>query len=1464
MDLRSGLIQKTLEGHGGAVTAVEGQRCAKKMDSLHLGQLRFQEQVGAVSQMKEEMLKWDSQRKIYEAAVDESLEAFQHKLDAQRFALEQKESTLHHLNRNLDRVASEVNRLLEDQDAVREVCESRVDEQSKRLNQFKAEAEVRFATMERQHNALSDELWGDELSLAKVAGELKKTNATFGKLEDAVAALQDGKAEAVQLEKLRADVAKMVHEANTATSQMRQTVGEVVNDVREHFRTASETVASHNASFVKQVREEYQAELERSSELREEETPREDTQDWGDEADEDEDLESLDEEEDGVEGDSQESDGSSASAGGDTSEATGSQASGIQRGGSSLWDDDASDARDGLAAASSDPHDPKHDRIQQLQRMLGQMRKEKTAKTFVTRREQIGLKRQQEPEGEMGEAGEKPRKGRGRGRGKAKGRGKGRGARAGTKGKGSGSQETGEDQEDKEHEDEEEEEGEQEEEEVAEEEPPLRATPGRSKNMSKERQVKAGKEEKALSAKKDVSDDGQDHKKVKKGRHQKKDVQSTGGRGGQTVENKAEGKHDDETSSQKHEKKAKEVEDEEEEGLNGEEESEGLEGKKESQGDEKTHDEEGGKATHDDEEDQDQPEDEEDVKFKNKQQDKQQKPGEGGKKKESARARKSKKPEGNDAKPEPATKEAKRRSKKADQNEKEDADKQSQEKGTVEDAAPKKKPRTRSSENPKKRTLRSETGGSSPVHRKKGKSANAEMKEAEVKDPQPKAPKKKRAAKEKDGKKEDEAGTEGPAEVEKPKQAQCFARRPCPKGSYTKAKWISLRKSFEEKVKPHVTTYSKHEDMDLFWNFATEQWADLNFPIEDMDAFASAAADDYLLQGMRLDIGDQLHEWLLDPGATTVDSAVVASPGKAPESIVAPKKPAAAKSKGKSKGDSKGSTPPPPKSRPVATPVRKGAAAHEDLPTPPQGASGNPGPQKRLRGKAPEDPKDREIAELKKAGWVAKTNKLTRKKSRAWHTEESDRYNKKLDKFLVVVEEKDDEVSDLEEDTDKPVNFRLKAAGNMAPPDVGAESETDVSEEEEGAKQTNGPKQELWEFDRFKTFGNSLLGRSAKISDLISDLEALFEASKKGSDTADGKRVAKSIPQCVSNLEDAAATLDEEHVKCEMVKAKEQGDLVRKLACYGDSFDASAFDWELSKPLGAPAKHVVEMAGAEVRENPGAPQDLKEFSRVRLEDAEVGVHEVLRKYGLTCKVQIDTTNLGPDQLKEFPYIKLSSWFQYLTTARIARQFCGVSSFQKMKRVLGEFWKRYQRVHPNHDIFRKARQGALDLESTIPYFSHSDEGRAYKKEALWIFSVHGCLGRGTSLFLRKGKHKAPLHRNEMGLNFVGQSLSTQFIFTTVLRETATEHPGMLQSLLKLFAEDAKVKSFMMRASQSVETLELRVDEVGSKANALAAEAREELEDLNRRRKRDKTSAENELLGGFYDASRIRSETWDAWM
>ena len=58
----------------------------------------------------------------------------------------------------------------------------------------------------------------------------------------------------------------------------------------------------------------------------------------------------------------------------------------------------------------------------------------------------------------------------------------------------------------------------------------------------------------------------------------------------------------------------------------------------------------------------------------------------------------------------------------------------------------------------------------------------------------------------------------------------------------------------------------------------------------------------------------------------------------------------------------------------------------------------------------------------------------------------------------------------------------------------------------------------IQEFDRFKTFANSLLGRASKISDLISELEGAADLAKKGPETSDGQRVTKSIPQSLQSI----------------------------------------------------------------------------------------------------------------------------------------------------------------------------------------------------------------------------------------------------------------------------------------------------------------------------------------------------------
>ena len=230
----------------------------------------------------------------------------------------------------------------------------------------------------------------------------------------------------------------------------------------------------------------------------------------------------------------------------------------------------------------------------------------------------------------------------------------------------------------------------------------------------------------------------------------------------------------------------------------------------------------------------------------------------------------------------------------------------------------------------------------------------------------------------------------------------------------------------------------------------------------------------------------------------------------------------------------------------------------------------------------------------------------------------------------------------------------------------------------------------------------------------------------------------------------------------------------------------------MSRSAEAPCKHLVELARAEVGLNPNASPTLVAFSRVRPEDAEIGVHRVLNAAGFSAPVDIDEVDLGVPKYKRFPYIKLSNWIQHLLdTNRLARQFAVVPTIQKMKPVLTEFWRRFKQIHPNHGIYDLAESGSLSLDSTIPFFSHSDEGRSYKHLPIWILSSHGAIGRGTRLYLRAGKHKAPLRRNSMGLNFAGKSWATNFMFSAVMKTVSMDCPDAISQLVARYADDVKM-------------------------------------------------------------------------
>ena len=215
---------------------------------------------------------------------------------------------------------------------------------------------------------------------------------------------------------------------------------------------------------------------------------------------------------------------------------------------------------------------------------------------------------------------------------------------------------------------------------------------------------------------------------------------------------------------------------------------------------------------------------------------------------------------------------------------------------------------------------------------------------------------------------------------------------------------------------------------------------------------------------------------------------------------------------------------------------------------------------------------------------------------------------------------------------------------------------------------------------------------------------------------------------------------------------------------------------------------MVEFAKDQVSLNPGASEVFKKFASISQSDAEVGCIGLFRKYGYTCPLPIQTVDLGGGRrFAKFPYVTLSSWAQWLlNTNRIWRLFCGCKSYPTMKLVLSEFWERYRAMFPSHEIF----QAGIDLSVSIPYFTHQDEGRGYKHQGIWIFTVHGCLGRGTHEYLRRGKNLGPISRMEFGCNFVGNTWSTQFLIATMMRSVTHKLPGAMNQIVELFAEDAK--------------------------------------------------------------------------
>ncbi|CAE7228072.1 unnamed protein product, partial [Symbiodinium microadriaticum] len=191
---------------------------------------------------------------------------------------------------------------------------------------------------------------------------------------------------------------------------------------------------------------------------------------------------------------------------------------------------------------------------------------------------------------------------------------------------------------------------------------------------------------------------------------------------------------------------------------------------------------------------------------------------------------------------------------------------------------------------------------------------------------------------------------------------------------------------------------------------------------------------------------------------------------------------------------------------------------------------------------------------------------------------------------------------------------------------------------------------------------------------------------------------------------------------------------------------------------------------------------VKALANVSLGHTEEGVHRVFAKQGLSLPVKISYADFP--SCPKIPYIKLSDWILYLSSASRLHFLTGVKDPLQRSAVCKEFWERWRFAHPNHPIFASGQ----DLSRCVPILHHGDEGRTYRRLAIMVISTHGVLGRGTKQ--HRPRKNVPIAEDEMRMNFLGSTMVSHYIFAAMPHGLYKPNPEVLDTMLAIYSEDIR--------------------------------------------------------------------------
>ena len=190
------------------------------------------------------------------------------------------------------------------------------------------------------------------------------------------------------------------------------------------------------------------------------------------------------------------------------------------------------------------------------------------------------------------------------------------------------------------------------------------------------------------------------------------------------------------------------------------------------------------------------------------------------------------------------------------------------------------------------------------------------------------------------------------------------------------------------------------------------------------------------------------------------------------------------------------------------------------------------------------------------------------------------------------------------------------------------------------------------------------------------------------------------------------------------------------------------------------------------------------------------------KMGLSLPVPFTTLSVPESsanaKMGKFERLSLKDWCRFILDSNSWHHLCGLLQPhpEREKAIWSSFWSKYRQIDGEHQIFKLAVAGHVNLSRAAAVCLHGDEGRGRRRQAFMVLSFFSCLGRGTVLSTSSSRLGKKVKKSflKMKLNFRGHTYTTRMLSGVLPRHMYEKNEACLDALLDAAYEDARFMAF----------------------------------------------------------------------